>query len=275
MRVLTYNIHGWADAEGVPNLERVADVLAASGADIIGLNEVFHPYWVEGDTRPALDTLAARLGMAAVFGPAFTWPAHHQQPPQGYGNALLARWPIDATAVHHIRIDGFHARCLFEGRVALPGGDPLTVYVIHLDHTDEETRVQQFRHARQWLVRDRNRPHLLMGDMNATSPWDFADRPADLATLAAHPKGSNLVGGPGGGLAGMRALPAIEKAGYVDLQRQLGAPGARSYVRAEIDLRIDYIFASAPLAPRAVACGIIADADTVSDHRPVWADVDL
>jgi endonuclease/exonuclease/phosphatase family metal-dependent hydrolase len=115
-----------------------------------------------------------------------------------------------------------------------------------------------------------------MGDMNAVSPWDFAQRPDDLAALAQHPRGSNLVGGPGGDATGMKVIPQIEKAGYVDLHRQVGnPPGERSYVRAALDLRIDFIFASQPLAPQATACATITSADVVSDHRPVWAEFAL
>ena len=65
----------------------------------------------------------------------------------------------------------------------------------------------------------------------------------------------------------------MEKAGYVDLYRQFNAPGERSYLTSQTAIRIAYLFASRALAPQATACGIWSDADGVSDHRPVWADV--
>jgi endonuclease/exonuclease/phosphatase family metal-dependent hydrolase len=276
MRILTWNIHNWSDAEWRPNLDRVAEVLAASRADVIGLNEVFYPMVVEGDQRPALEALAARLGMHFVFGACVRWPAHEEMPEQGYGNALLSRWPIMASSAHHLTgTEGFHDRGLLEARILLHDKQPFTAYVTHLDHTNEDARVAQFRSARQWLVRDRNRPHVLMGDMNALSAWDFQQRPEAVTDLANHPRGSNLVSGPGGGLEGMRVIAQIEKAGYTDVYRSTGQPtGGRSYVPAATDLRIDYIFASATLAPYVTRCGIMAEADQVSDHRPVWADID-
>lgn len=275
MRVLTWNIHNWQTAEGAPNLAGVAETLSAARADIIGLNEVFYPLAVGGDSRPALELLAERLGMHFVFGPCVRWPAHNDIPATGYGNALLARWPIAASAAHHLTaLPGYGDRGLLEARIEQADGNSFTVYVTHLDHTNEDARTQQFRAARQWLSRDRNRPHILMGDINAISPWDFAERPDDLIALAAHPRGSNLIGGLDGNADGMRVIPQIEKAGYVDLYRQAGNPaGGRSYVRADLDLRIDYLFASRPLASRVTACGIIATADHVSDHRPVWVDI--
>jgi endonuclease/exonuclease/phosphatase family metal-dependent hydrolase len=139
---------------------------------------------------------------------------------------------------------------------------------VHLDYTDEEARVVQFRNARQWLVRDRNRPHLFMGDINALSAWDYEAQP-DLLADFAQGVGAHLVDYG----KGPRVVAAIEKAGYVDAGRLLGAPGARTHVTVKPNLRLDYIFASAPLADRLAAYGIIDEADGVSDHRPVWVEL--
>jgi endonuclease/exonuclease/phosphatase family metal-dependent hydrolase len=277
MRIVTYNIHGWRTAENYPNLTGVGDVLEAIGADIIGLNEVYYPRVVQGSDKPALEALAARLGMHYVFGAALRWPAQDDMPEDAYGNALLARWPIIANAAHHLTskeedpqhlLDTKEERGLLEGRIQLPGGETFTAYLIHLDHTDEEVRGIQLRVARTWLGRDRNRPHVVMGDFNAISLWDFADREADLDALSAHHKGHNLTNRPDG----PQVIAQMEKAGYVDLYRQFNAPGERSYLGAQTGIRIDYIFASRALAPQATACDIWLAADGVSDHRPVWAD---
>ena len=98
MRIVTYNIHGWRTADGKPNLDGVAEVLRQLDADIIGLNEVFYPRVVAGDDHPALEALAARLGMHFVFGPCLRWPAEQDMPARAYGNALLSRWPIIAPS---------------------------------------------------------------------------------------------------------------------------------------------------------------------------------
>ena len=194
MRIATYNIHGWRTQDGAPNLERVAATLAATEADIIGLNEVYYPRVAEGSQQPALAALAARLGMHFVFGPCLRWPAQDDLPAEAYGNALLARWPIIANAAHHLTpVPEREQRGLLEGRILLPDGRTFTVYVTHLDHKDEEARGVQLRAVRTWTVRDRSRPHIVMGDFNAVSPWDMEERPDILDALRAHPEGQSQV----------------------------------------------------------------------------------
>ena len=140
---------------------------------------------------------------------------------------------------------------------------------MHLDHTDEAARSIQLRVARTWLGRDRNRPHLVMGDFNAITNWDFSTRAADWAALNEHVKGHNLTNGD----KGPTVIDQVEKAGYTDLYRQCNPPGERSYLGAAIGIRIDYLFASQPLASAVQSCAIWTDADGVSDHRPVVANI--
>jgi endonuclease/exonuclease/phosphatase family metal-dependent hydrolase len=278
MRIMTYNIHGWRTMDSRSNLAAVGDAILASGADVVGLNEVHYPRLVEGDARPALQALAARLGMHFVFGPCLRWPAKDDMPADAYGNALLSRWPIIASAAHHLTpkeedqqglLAAREQRGLLEGRILLPDGQTFTAYVTHLDHTDEEARAVQLRVARTWLGRDRNRPHALMGDFNALSPWDMEGREVAADALRAHPSGHNLLGGA----KGLQVIPQVEKAGYVDLYRKFGEPGARTYLPAAAAIRIDYIFASQALAERVTGCWIETAADGVSDHRPVMAEI--
>ena len=265
MRIVTYNIHGWRTAGGESNWAAIGDVLETLDASVVGLNEVFYPRVVPGAAGPALEALAARLGMYFVFGPCLRWPAEHNMPATAYGNALLSRWPILASSAHHLTAkeedkEGLLARLesrgLLEGRILLPNGQTLTVYVTHLDHTDAAARWVQLRVARTWLARDRHRPHLVMGDFNAVSRWDAADPPSP-------------------GDRAFQAIDAMEKAGYVDLYRHFGSPGAATFLAGDEPARIDYLFASPALLPAATGCTIWAAADGVSDHRPVLADLDL
>ncbi len=274
MRVMTYNIHGWRTADNRPNAEMVGRVIAASGADIVGLNEVYYPRAAPGRERPALEELAEGLGMHFVFGPCLRYPANEELPADAYGNALLSRWPIAASAAHLLgTIEGKEQRGLLEARILMPDGATFTVYVTHLDHTDEETRLAQFRAARLWMGRDRNRPHLVMGDMNAVSAWDFAGQEEKLVELAGHPTASNQAAQP----EGPRLIAAFEKAGYIDVYRRFGPPGKDSFIRPadEIPTRIDFIFASAPLAEALEGCEIWYEPadEEASDHRPLIADI--
>lgn len=288
MRIVTFNIHGWRTLDGAPNLDALASALAGLNADIIGLNEVFYPGAAAGaragtgDSRPALEALAARLDMHFVFGACLRWPAERDMPADAFGNAVLSRWPIIASSAHHLTskeedpqrlLDQREQRGLLEARILLPDQGAFTVYVTHLDHTDEEVRSVQLRVARTWLVRDRSRPHLVLGDFNAVSTWDFAERVSAIAALdkrTDRPDRSHH----GAGADGPRVIAQMEKAGYVDLYRRCGQPGQATYLAVQDPpLRIDYIFANQPLLDRVRDCFIWTAADGVSDHRPVVADL--
>lgn len=269
MRVLTYNIHGWRDAGGQIDVARLARIVEASQADIVALNEVFHPLVPTGETRPALDLLADALGMTAAFGAALT-PQFAFAPLASYGNALLTRYPLLAHAGHHLTpIDGHEQRGLLEARVLLPDGRmPFSVYVTHLDHLSEAVRLKQLSAMAQWTVRDRERPHLLMGDFNALSPSDFAANPAALDALRAGAEFGRLAG------QGMEVVPRLLRRGYVDAQAASAAP---TFPAVNPIVRIDYIWVSAPLAPALRWCRrwITEDTAVASDHLPVLAEIEL
>ncbi|MBP7961964.1 MAG: endonuclease/exonuclease/phosphatase family protein [Caldilineaceae bacterium] len=285
MRVMTYNVHGWLTPGGQPNLGAVYRVIRDSGADIVGLNEVFHPRTGEGsDGQPLLQALAQKLGFHYVFGPCLGWPATGSLPESSYGNALLSRWPIIASAAHHLTpINGLEQRGLLEGRILLPDDRTFTLYVTHLDYTSEENRLVQLRAVRTWTVRDRSRPHLVMGDFNAVHPWDYEGREEALSALAAQPKAAHMAAGvngsdqEGGTGKGPQVIRQMEKAGYVDTFTHFGSQGQSSFLLSALPLRIDYLFASAPLLPHITGCRILtemADYDA-SDHLPVMAEIDF
>ena len=278
IRLLTFNVHGWRSLAGQPNLDEVAQVIEDTQADIVGLNEIFHPYRLDEEAfsagRSTLETLAERLNMHFVFGPCLRWPATSQLPEHSYGNALLSRWPIIASAAHHrTPVEGKEQRGLLEGRLILPDQRPFTVYVTHLDHTDEAARLTQLRAMRSWTVRDRNRPHVVIGDFNAIQPWDYEHRPDALRLLGEHPKGMNMLGNG----KGPQVIAQMEKAGYIDAIRHCGEPGADSFIPAEDALRIDYIWISESLVPalRSAQVWYEAPTDDASDHRPVLVELEF
>lgn len=260
MRVLTYNIHHWEGSDGRVDVARVAAVVRASGADVVALNEVYHPAPAPGLGRPALTAMAEMLGMHVVFGAALqmAWPDSAQ--PVGYGNACLSRHPIQAYAAHHLpALPGHEARGLLEVRVAPADGSPLTVYITHLDHLAEEVRLAQVQASLQWTARDRARPHLWMGDFNALAPHSALE-PSRLSVPS---------GAPGEG----QVIARLLRAGYVDCAAQAGSPQP-TWSTAHPHQRIDYIFASAVLAPSLRACWRWEEppATEASDHFAVAAE---
>lgn len=268
MRVLTYNIHGWRDAFGEADVARLARVIRASKADIVALNEVFHPLTPAGETQPALDLLAQALGMRYAFGVALT-PQFAFAPLASYGNALLTRYPLLAHAGHHLTpIDGHEQRGLLEARVLLPdGATSLSVYTTHLDHLSEAVRLQQLAALLQWTGRDRGRPHLLLGDFNALAPGDFTADPTALEALRTHKDFARLAA------QGMEVVPRLQRRGYVDAQAAEAAP---TFPADQPLARIDYIWMSAPLAPALRWCRRWTTEETAlaSDHLPVLAEID-
>ncbi len=282
MKVMTYNIHGWLTPDRQPNLDAVIRVIAESGADIVGLNEVFHPRPVDGGengakSQAALALLAEGLGFHFVFGPCLRWPATDVLPASSYGNALLSRWPIIASAAHHLTpIDGIEDRGLLEGRILLPDGRTFTAYVTHLDYSAEANRLVQLRAIHSWTVRDRSRPHVVMGDFNAISPWDYEGRADALAAVVAQPKVAHMALGVNGDGKGPQVVARMQKANYQDAFSLFGQPGASTFLLSAQPLRIDYIFASAPLIPHLTGCRILSEAASAdaSDHVPVLATID-
>ncbi len=272
MKLLTYNIHYWEGTDGVTDVDRTIAAIRDSGADIIGLNEVYHPASVKGMDQPALEYLAAQLGMQFIYGQAHTFTLAFDRPGRSFGNALLSRWPILASAAHHLTpVAGHEQRGLLEARILLPDGQrTLTVYVTHLDHLDEEVRLTQAQALLAWTARDRSRPHVLMGDFNTFSLDDYATPEA----LDAFRRDLARSGWEG---YEARVLPRLLKAGYADAWALAGnGPAATCCNEPEPLFRIDYVLVSQPLAGAVRSCRRW-DADpapVASDHLPVLVELE-
>lgn len=68
LRVATYNIHHAQGADGVLDLERIAQVLSDSGADVIGLQEVDRHWGERSENLDQAAWLGERLGMHVIYG---------------------------------------------------------------------------------------------------------------------------------------------------------------------------------------------------------------
>jgi endonuclease/exonuclease/phosphatase family metal-dependent hydrolase len=268
MKILTYNIHGWRgpEPEGAFNLDMLTQVISDTGADLIGLNEVFHSYPADGGA--ALTLLAERLGMYYAFGPALAAEESPRRIP--YGNALLSRWPILAHAAHRLPAGtGGERRGLFEARIALPGERILTVYVTHLDHRSESVRLAQWTAANAWLGRERSRYHLLVGDFNALAASDYPDA-ADVDRLQAQ---RDAEGWPP---PAFDLVDRVLKTGYVDAFARIGAGLSATFPSDTPHIRIDYVFVPEAWASALVSCRRWEHSlvPAASDHVPVLTELD-
>jgi endonuclease/exonuclease/phosphatase family metal-dependent hydrolase len=267
MKILTYNIRNWQNNDGESNVEQVLAVLRETGADIIGLNEVLHPYPSPGADLPALDFLARELEMQAVFGPSFQPQDAFHLPEVMSGNALLSRWPILAAAAHHLTPVVNNQRGLLETRVLLPDQSPLTLYVTHLEPKREDVRAEQVRSVLSWTVRDRDKPHVLMGDLNTYNPADYTNE-SSLADFRAKAEARGFT------FFEPQVIPHLLKTGYVDACA--AHPQPTWDTEDELWARMDFVLLSEPLAPHLTACHTW-DTDFsrgTSDHLPVLIELD-
>lgn len=170
LRVLVYNIHAGKDAGGVDNLERVAGIIAHSGADVVLLQEV-DSATRRGNGIDQLASLAARTGMQGVFGSTIEWQGG------SFGLAVLSRHPITAHRLVPLRTEPLQPRtgytreprAMLVASVATPHGT-LAVINTHLDASRDGTwRLQEAQHlsaVADSLLRAGTRV-IVGGDLNA------------------------------------------------------------------------------------------------------------
>jgi endonuclease/exonuclease/phosphatase family metal-dependent hydrolase len=156
--VVSYNIHRGIGLDRRRDLDRIAAVIAETGGDIVGLQEV-----IRDDGTPVGDQavyLAERLGMSMIMG---------ETRPHGaagmYGNAILTRLPVVGSLRCDLSRGGREPRgCL---RVDL-GVDDVTLHVFncHFGLAFRERREQLKLLA--GFIRDGGcgGPRVVLGDFN-------------------------------------------------------------------------------------------------------------
>lgn len=238
LRVASFNVHHGVGADGVLDLDRTAETLRATGAEVIGLQEVDQHLSSRSDRRDQPAVLADLLGMDVAFGPTIDLvPRRPGGPRRRYGNALLTAHPI--VAWHNVALPtavGDEPRALLVAHLAVDGTD-VTVACTHLQNrAPAQRRVQAERIVDLLGLPAPPRPTVLVGDMNATPGTP------ELATLTAR---------------------------LVDAWAAAGQGDGRTFDATTPHARIDYVLATPDLVPRA-AWVLPTDA---SDHRPVAAEL--
>ena len=165
--VLVYNIHAGRDAAGVVNLDRVAQVIASTNADVVLLQEVDR-----NTARSGNADHFAMLMRLTKFDGAFGKSLDYQG--GQYGIAILSRRPITAHHVIPFRTDPPQMRAggSFEPRIALvvetrgPAG-PLRIINTHLDASGEDMYRRQEAEQLALTIPDES-PQFAGGDFNST-----------------------------------------------------------------------------------------------------------
>lgn len=163
IRLMSYNIkHCRNEQTHEIDFDAVSDVIRRSGAEIVGLNEVYDEPAAHRFGRQPQE-LARRLGFNAFFAQAIVASGCP------YGNALLTRFPILDARVIPIpdpeprAYNGYYeSRCILLADLDVPGGLRVCVSHFGLNPDEQENAVRTACDA----VRDRR--FILMGDMNMT-----------------------------------------------------------------------------------------------------------
>lgn len=159
--VMTYNVHSGYSVEATLALERTAQAIEGSGADVVGVQEAARGWLMDG-SPDVVGWLARRLDM-----PHVTFQATTEDPL--WGNAVLSRYPIVEEDADTLPLMGTLVRRGYQEVVLdLGGGEVLNVFHTHLHHEAEqldELHLAQLEVILEaWDGRERT---VLLGDLNA------------------------------------------------------------------------------------------------------------
>ncbi|SFB22227.1 Metal-dependent hydrolase, endonuclease/exonuclease/phosphatase family [Lentibacillus halodurans] len=164
-KVMTYNIHHGEGTDDRIDLNRIAEVIDQSGADIIGLTEVDKHYSKRSHYKNQIAWLAKELDMDYAFAPSLTLKSGDASTARQYGNALLSRYPITADKTYPFDfISG-----IVEGRSLLDATIQLDKKIVQINVT--HLSLHPFLHHLQTshMVNKLDKclhPLIIMGDFN-------------------------------------------------------------------------------------------------------------
>ena len=130
---MSFNIRHGVGADGRLDLDRVAAAIAASEAEVVGLQEVDRHFSERSNFVDQATYLAGLLGMQVVFGPNLDLPPLVDGlPRRQYGNAILSRSEIRSSRnVLLPRLGASEQRGLLIATTEV-GGAEVTVLSTHL-----------------------------------------------------------------------------------------------------------------------------------------------
>ena len=166
LTLLSYNIHSGVGVDGVLDLGRIADVIAASGADLVALQEVDRFRRAQSRFEDQPGVLAERLGFHLAYAANLDdEPAHPGAPRAQYGTALLSRRPLEGgTNTLLPCFPGSEQRGLLGADLDL---DDTTLRVLGT-HLQWDTETERSRQAEAIVATLDERPTVLLGDLNTT-----------------------------------------------------------------------------------------------------------
>ena len=161
IRVLSYNIHHGAGADGVFHLENAATVIKDLSPDLVALQEVDQKT-TRVDGRDITLELSESIGIQSNFQKATDFAGGD------YGQAVLSKYPFIKNRKYELPGQpDKEPRIAIEALIELSTGDTLQFLGTHLDHTgNSPDRIEQAKELNQ--LRNQNFPVILAGDFNDT-----------------------------------------------------------------------------------------------------------
>lgn len=238
LSVMSYNIHVGIGEDDELDLQRIADQIRSSGAEVAGLQEVDRHWAQRSEFVDQAEALARELNMHVVYGANLDRdPPSPGEPRRQYGTAILSEHPILSSRNTLLpRPQGGEQRGLLEAVVNVRGVR-VRIANTHLQHNSAVERTAQVERIMD-LLAGSEEPVVLTGDLNAVphSP--------EIAPLYTRYDDAWVEGGEGDGF---------------------------TFSAADPDRRIDYVFVSPEIAVESTA----VLHTTASDHLPVVADLEL
>jgi endonuclease/exonuclease/phosphatase family metal-dependent hydrolase len=157
VRVMTYNLHDAVNTDGRVDPEALAQAIEASGADIIGVQEVSRGWLVWGG-MDMLTWLSQRLDMPYVWAPT----ADAQ-----WGIAVFSRYPIIGSEYFKLPPDDV---LLLRGYLVTKidvGGKTLTVIDTHYSEKDDQDQIRATQSSAILDTWNGQPLTVFMGDLNA------------------------------------------------------------------------------------------------------------
>lgn len=154
LKVATYNIHDAVGHDRRYDPERIASILQEINADVFALQEVTLDH--AGD----LLRLFTATGMQLIDGTVF------ERGRGRYGNLMLSRKPVVATAIHDLSFHGREPRNAVEVQLSV-GNRSFGILATHLGLSRRERSVQIEQLA--GIASTHTHIDLIMGDLNVWS----------------------------------------------------------------------------------------------------------
>jgi endonuclease/exonuclease/phosphatase family metal-dependent hydrolase len=239
IKVMTYNIHHGKGMDKKVDLNRIAKVISASKADIVGLNEVDNQFSNRSNYVNQISDIANSLEFYYGFSPSLTMKSKKTGLIQQYGNGILSRFPITSNKSYSFNfVPG-----LIEGRSMLEttiqvNDQFVNLYVTHLS-------LNPILHKKQSdfileKTKENKKPVIILGDWNMRS--------------------------------NTRKWKRITK-DYIDVWDSVGEGSGYTHPSLRPRIRLDYIFVSSDV--QIVDATIVDCIPEASDHLPVISTLSI